>query len=720
VIRVEVRAGGAAGAVFEREGDTIRVGRAPTCEILLPDAHVAPVQARLLVAPGGLLLEAIEGATARLRAGERRAVSPGAPAGLRVGDLIEIGLGEGASVLALTALTESDGPEATVVALRRLDDLGASRPSGAMERLGQIFEAQRRISAARGLDGVLAAVADAALGLTPNATHVTLVLRDEAQGEEFIPVLTRVRGPEGRPSSPPGAVPVARSVFRKVVAERAAVLAADAPREVSSSDSLLGASIRSTIGVPLFSGDELLGVLQVDNRDAPAMLSSADVDTLAVLSASASLAVSNARLISRLTLAEDRLERENSYLKGKEAERRVGSRDLIGRSSAMTALLAQVDKVADPKVSVLIEGETGVGKELIASALHYRSRRRDKLFVTQNCAALPENLLESELFGHRKGSFTGATDDKKGLFEIADRGTLFLDEVGEMALSLQAKLLRVLQEGEVRPIGSTQVRQVDVRIVAATNRSLEEEVKKGRFREDLYYRLKVFPLRVPPLRERRDDVPLLAGAFLSRYGREMGKETGGFAQQTMELLMGYDWPGNVRELQNEVQRLVIQVDVGGIVTPDLLSPHLRKTEGLVTRAGVARGTLREMMDTVERHLLREVLRDHNNNKTAAARSLGITREGLHKKLRLLGIDLGARLGHGVGPHATPRAAPCFSAACLQQHPPRARGARRGAQGPGQGRVQGRGRRRRQRHGGPRGQHGQGALHGHPQERDEVR
>jgi Nif-specific regulatory protein len=209
--------------------------------------------------------------------------------------------------------------------------------------------------------------------------------------------------------------------------------------------------------------------------------------------------------------------------------------------------------------------------------------------------------------------------------------------VAEISLSLQSKLLRVLQEGEIRPVGASRTHLVDVRIVAATNRNLENEVKAGRFREDLYYRLKVFPLRSPPLRERREDIPLLAGAFLKRYASELGKSVGGFSQQAMELLVAYDWPGNVRELQNEIQRLVIQLDEGAFVVPELLSERIRCVEGVVGKAGVSKGTLREMMDQVEKYLLLESLRDHGNNKTNAAKTLGITREGLHKKLRSHGM-----------------------------------------------------------------------------------
>ena len=389
--------------------------------------------------------------------------------------------------------------------------------------------------------------------------------------------------------------------------------------------------------MPLWKGDEILGVVQVDNRATPGMFDSADLEALGVLAASSSLAIANARLVRRLLAAEEQLQKENTFLKGRERAKSSGATEIIGQSRAMRDLLTQLDKVVDTRVTVLIEGETGTGKELIASAVHYRSRRRGKLFVAQNCAALPENLLESELFGHKRGSFTGATEEKRGLFDVADGGTLFLDEVTEMPLALQAKLLRVLQEGEIRPVGATHTKIVDVRIVAACNRNLEKEVEGGRFRQDLYYRLKVFPIRVPPLRERRDDVPLLAGHFLQKYSREVGRPVAGFAQGTMELLMSYEWPGNVRELENEVQRLVIQVDAGAFITPDLLSPRVRQMEATIAHAGAVKGTLKEMVEQVEKYFILETLREHGNNKTSAAKTLGITREGLHKKLKQLGI-----------------------------------------------------------------------------------
>ncbi|HEX9297007.1 MAG TPA: sigma 54-interacting transcriptional regulator [Polyangiaceae bacterium] len=642
MLRLAVRTGAGAGRSFVAEGDGVRIGRAPTNDLVIDDSHVSAEHARIALGPAATLEDLrstngtslVRGAT-RIVLGEDSAFQ----AALENGDVIELGSGDQVTYIDVTL--QDDRDEARVVAVRKIEDLG--RISAGVEEnprsLSALYRVQKKIGAATSLDETLVAVSDAVFALVPRGTHVTIVLRDvDEPSGAYVPVMTRVRSASGQGTAPAGPVPVARSVFRKVVGERAAVLAADAPRDVGQSESLLGASIRSTIGVPLWKGDDILGVVQVDNRDAPAMLSQEDVEVLTVLAANASLAIAGARLIQRLVTAEERLKKENTFLKSREEKRQTAGQPILGNSQPMLTLLSQLDKVAETRVTVLIEGETGTGKELIASALHYRSRRRDRLFVTQNCAALPENLLESELFGHKRGAFTGATDEKKGLFEIADGGTLFLDEVTEMPPPLQSKLLRVLQEGEVRPVGATHPKIVNVRIVAASNRNLEKEVAAGRFREDLYYRLKVFPLRVPPLRERRDDIPLLASAFLKRYGAEFGRAVGGFTQQATELLMAYDWPGNVRELQNEMQRVVIELEDNGLVTKELLSARIRQVEGVIARSGASKGTLREMMDTVEKYVLLEALREHNHNKTSAAKTLGITREGLHKKLRQFGIS----------------------------------------------------------------------------------
>ncbi len=654
MLLLSVTQGLAAGRTFELPGEVVHIGRAPANEVALDDLHVSGEHARIVHSGERVVLYDLRSTngTTLVRRGERMRVVHDRPVDLETGDEIELGTGDGVTSLRVTI---ADEDEAHVVSLRRLDEVepAAAKLERDPSALSKLYAAQKRIGAATDLDQVLIEVSDAVLSILPNATHVTVVLKDDdhdahaaaasaapAGGAAYVPVMTRVRLASGASGPPSGPVPISRSVYRKVVKERAAVLAADAPAEVGQTESLMGASIRSTIGVPLWKGEDILGVLQADNRSAPGMLNAKDVESLLVLASNASLAVANARLIKRLVSAEDRLQKENTFLKVREEKRRAGGKQdisIIGTSAAMQTVIHQLDKVVDTRVTVLIEGETGTGKELIAAAVHYRSRRRDKLFVAQNCAALAESLLESELFGHKKGSFTGATEDKKGLFEIADGGTLFLDEITETPPSLQSKLLRALQEGEIRPVGATSSKHVNVRIVAATNRNLEDEVQKGRFREDLYYRLKVFPIRLPPLRERRDDIPLLAAHFLERYADEIGKPAGGFSQQALELMVGYNWPGNVRELQNEVQRLVIQLEPGAFATPELLSPRIRQVEGLVTRAGTTKGTLKEMMDSVEKFFLLEALREHGNNKTNAAKALGITREGLHKKLRQFGI-----------------------------------------------------------------------------------
>jgi Nif-specific regulatory protein len=646
-LHLEVASGASAGRVFDAELDIVRIGRASSNDLVLSDALISSEHARIVSSVDGFVLEDLRSTngTWLSRSGEQHALGEGRRAiALSPGDRVLLG-GPDTEGVELRVDFALDADTLEIALVRPLSELGKSAPLAAGDdRLQLLVQALREVVSHEGVADVVSGIADAALLLVPRATHATVVLRQEAESGQpgsagksvgFVPVVTRVRGPSG-PRAPEAAVRVTRSIVRKVILERAAVLAADAPSETFSSESLLGASIRSTIGVPLWKDEAILGVLQLDNRDAPAMFEARDVDALGALAVSASLAIANAELIQRLSLTRAELKKENQYLRGRERAR-TAEVQIVGESKAMAELLRQLDKVVDTRVSVLIEGETGVGKELIASSVHYRSKRKDKLFVAQNCAAFPENLLESELFGHKRGAFTGATDEKKGLFEIADGGTLFLDELGELPLSLQAKLLRALQEGEIRPIGATQSKQVNVRIVAATNKNLETEVKAGRFREDLYYRLKVFPIRVPPLRERRDDIAPLAIFFLDRYTREMAKSVPGFAQETLEILSAYDFPGNVRELQNEVQRLVIQADDGAFITPELLSPRVRQIETVLLSAGAAKGSLKEMVDQVERHILIEALRDHGNNKTAAAKTLGITREGLHKKLKQLGV-----------------------------------------------------------------------------------
>ncbi|MCU1283372.1 MAG: Response regulator of zinc sigma-54-dependent two-component system, partial [bacterium] len=311
--------------------------------------------------------------------------------------------------------------------------------------------------------------------------------------------------------------------------------------------------------------------------------------------------------------------------------------DLIGSGDKMAVVRRTVEKIAASDTTVYISGESGTGKELIARAIHRHSKRANGPFIKVNCGALTETLLESELFGHERGAFTGAIKQKLGRFELADGGTLFLDEVGDIPPSMQVKLLRALQEQEFERVGGEAPIKVDVRVVSATNKDLDAEVASGRFRQDLYFRLHVLPVKLPPLRERREDIPLLVEHFLRKYTAEMNKPVAGVTPEALDQLAAYSWPGNIRELENEVQRLVIQCDNEGFITPELLAPSVRKVEGLLGRVAPKKGTLKDMMEEVERWLLVEALREHGGNKTKTAETLGITREGLHKKLAKYGM-----------------------------------------------------------------------------------
>jgi transcriptional regulator with PAS, ATPase and Fis domain len=308
--------------------------------------------------------------------------------------------------------------------------------------------------------------------------------------------------------------------------------------------------------------------------------------------------------------------------------------EIVGKSRAMQEMYRVLDKVIESDATVLINGENGTGKELIARAIHYNSRRADERFVVQNCSAFNDNLLDSELFGHKKGAFTGAIADKQGLFEVADRGTFFLDEIGDMSPALQVKVLRVLQEGTFTPVGDTALRTVDVRIIAATNRELKKMVEKGEFREDLYYRINVIQLTVPPLRERRDDIPLLVDHFLKRNAKGRRLKAKRLTKSCMSRMLEYSWPGNIRELENEIERLVVLAGDDKLIGEELLSARIRQD----TREEGGPRSLPAAVDALERNLIYEVLKRTHWNKTKAAEELRISRRNLIRKVNKYKLD----------------------------------------------------------------------------------
>lgn len=312
---------------------------------------------------------------------------------------------------------------------------------------------------------------------------------------------------------------------------------------------------------------------------------------------------------------------------------------IIGESVGMQNVFSLIEKVKDADVPVLITGASGTGKELVAAAVHYQSPRRDGPFVVQNCSAFNENLLESELFGHVKGAFTGAIRDKQGLFEVADGGTFFLDELGDMSPALQVKLLRVLQDGTFMPVGGTKLKKVNVRIVAATNRDLRAMIASGTFREDLYYRLNVVNIQLPPLKDRRDDIKLLAEHFLKVSGKRLGRTNKILQPETVRCMALYPWPGNIRELENEIERLILLSGNDREIGSELLSPHIRESSGdKESGASDDTGTLKSAIEDLERKMIQEALQRAKWNKSEAARELGISRSNLIAKVQGYGME----------------------------------------------------------------------------------
>ena len=411
---------------------------------------------------------------------------------------------------------------------------------------------------------------------------------------------------------------------------------------------------RSILTVPLRGHEGFtIGVLQLMNPRNPdtgkVVSFSDDMDSLILAFAlQAAVALDNAQLIEKnrylievLDHTNQVLEMENKRLLG-QVEERAQFANIIGEAQSMRTVFSLLKKVIDTDATVFLRGETGTGKELIAQAVHYNGRRRKKEFVAQNCAALPEALLESELFGYVKGAFTGANADRTGLFEFADGGTLFLDEIGDMPIGLQAKLLRVLQEQEVRPLGSSETRKINVRIVAATHCDLQEKISAGEFREDLFYRLSIFPIELPPLRKRRDDLPALLQRFISDFSQSYEKDIVGISPAAMEHLLRYEYPGNIRELRNIVERAVLMCESGASILPehlplDMTSDPVSTNEEVLsqkTEIGLPAisGNLRESIAQYEAQIIEQALESLNWNQTETAKGLSISRRTLIDKM----------------------------------------------------------------------------------------
>jgi Nif-specific regulatory protein len=391
-------------------------------------------------------------------------------------------------------------------------------------------------------------------------------------------------------------------------------------RQISDS---IGFDTRSIACAPLKVNGGIIGVLEIIDKAGGGVIRAEDMSMLAVFAELAAMAIANARRIERdrKTLREMQDELELKY-------------EIVGESRAMRQVISDALKVANAKTSTLIVGESGTGKELMARLIHRAGSRRNAPMVVLNCAALPESLLEDELFGHEKGAFTGAVGRKIGKFELADGGTIFLDEIGEMNPAMQAKLLRILQEGVFYRLGGNESIPVDVRVIAATNRDIEQEVAEGRFREDLYYRLNVVQIRMPPLRERREDIPLLAEHFLGMFKQERGRPHLRLSNAALDRMLTYDWPGNIREMKNAIERATV-MGSNAEIQPEDLPAFSQKAEG----TGVPTGcSLKEATERFKRELIASSLRAYGGNRSLAARSLQIQRTYLSRLIAKYGLQ----------------------------------------------------------------------------------
>jgi Nif-specific regulatory protein len=486
--------------------------------------------------------------------------------------------------------------------------------------LSALMKISTTINSVRGLDALQGQLLELIFEVVPADSGAILLVEDDRL-EEFSSVygLDRLRGVDR-------AVRVSRTITQRVLAEGVSILSNDVQEsgDFDEAQSLISSRIQALLCVPLMLFDKPLGVIYLYASDPLTRFDEDQMQLVTAVAGIAAVALENARHV-------EWLESENRRLQ----EDIVLEHNMIGESQRMRDVYQFIARVAPTSSTVLIWGESGTGKELAARAIHLNSPRKNKPFVAVNCAALTETLLESELFGHEKGAFTGAVALKKGKLEVADGGTLFLDEVGEMPPLLQAKLLRVLQEREFERVGGTRTLKVDIRVIAATNKDMEEAIRQGSFRQDLFYRLNVVALSMPPLRERREDVSLLASYFVQKYADKCNRRVRGISSEARARLTNYDWPGNVRELENAVERAVVLGTTEVILPEDLPEAALETDAPASAAGGVAK--YHEAVAEAKRQLILKAVEQAGGNYTEAAKLLGVHPNYLHRLIRNMNL-----------------------------------------------------------------------------------
>ena len=523
------------------------------------------------------------------------------------------------------------------------------------ERWNRLLAVTKQLASERDIEKLLRFIMDSAVVLCGAERGFLVLVAPEAPEGLSVRVARNIDQENIRRTR----LKISMGIARRVITEQESVLTIDAMEDERYREqvSVHDLKLRSVLCLPMVVRGESVGAIYLDNRFRRSVFTNDDVEQMQAFADQAALALDNAQLLQQMEqtraepvesqrqilslneqlqeqLAAQTLELQTTQRVLMEQQRQLGVKhqysNIIGSSDAMRAVFRIIDRLLDNAVPVLIEGESGTGKELVARAIHFNGSRRDEPFVAVNCAAIPTNLIESELFGHVRGAFTGATADRQGLFETADKGTLLLDELGELPLEMQVKLLRVLQSGEVQKVGSSHSRSVDVRIIAATNRRLKDEIEQGRFREDLYYRLAVIPITLPALRDRRDDIPLLAAHFMTQHTAQGIGEAKEIEAKAFKRLMRYDWPGNIRQLEMVLKNAALFCDGHELSIGDFSAfPE-------IMNAGVATSKEHSLsglsLAEIEKAAIRQALKDTKGNKKRAAEQLGIDRRTLYNKL----------------------------------------------------------------------------------------
>jgi transcriptional regulator with GAF, ATPase, and Fis domain len=567
------------------------LGRALGNDIAVPDPSVAHHHAQIVFNGRDFQLEEVDREGEILINGKKKRRTR-----LVHGDRITLGRAQ----LGFSMLTELDAPDPTRDAAGN-----TSRSDGDIAGLRRLHAFSERLMTVSSVDQLLETLLDDVIQLTGAARGVVLLV-DMADGKQGTPRVRASRNVGADAiADPTGAI--SDSIVRQVIESKRPIIVSDALTDTTfgKSESVIALKLSSVMCAPLLSQGETVGALYVANDEVKHLFERRQLDLLTIFAGQASLILQNAMLLSALRADKEKLQ-------GELVDKRFG--EIIGACPSMMEVFRKLTKVAATDISVMITGETGTGKELIAREIHRRSNRSAGPFVTVNCGAIPENLMESEMFGHVKGAFTGAIASRTGKFQQADGGTLFLDEVGELTPQLQVKLLRAIQERVIFRVGDNRPEKCDIRIVAATNRTLEDMIKTGEFREDLYYRLNVVNLWLPPLRDRGDDVYIIAKAVLSKYAEEIGSQVRGFSPPALAAIRKAPWPGNVRQLENRIKKALV------LCEKTLLSPE---DLDLGADAESPIVPLEKAKEDFQRSYVLEVLERNNGNRTQTARDLGV-------------------------------------------------------------------------------------------------